>query len=115
MLGLTGDENVYGLITQGYPVVWTIPEEGTGYDGVFVLILKGTKKLELAKKVIDALGSPEVSKVMGQIGCVAPRPSESALYGKNVPKYINNLDLVWAADNKNRWNEIWKMKFRQGQ
>ncbi len=115
MLGLTGDENVYGLIAQGYPVAWTIPKEGTGYDGIFAFILKGTKKLELAEKVIDALGSSEVSQVMGQIGCVTPRPSESTLYGKGVPKYIDNLDLVWAAENRAKWNDVWKTRFREGQ
>lgn len=115
MLGLTGDENVYGLIAQGYPVTWTIPREGTGYDGIFAFILKGTKKLDLAKKVIDALGSSEVSQVMGQIGCVTPRPSESTLYGKSVPKYIDNVDLVWAAENRAKWNDIWKTRFREGQ
>ena len=72
------------------------------------------QKMALCKKVIDALGSPEVSQVMGQIGCVTPRPSESTLYGKKVPKYINNLDLIWAADNKARWNDTWKTKFREG-
>ena len=115
MLGLTGDENVYGLIAQGYPVAWTIPKEGTGYDGIFAFILKGTKKLELAEKVIDTLGSSEVSQVMGQIGCVTPRPSESTLYGKGVPKYIDNLDLVWAAENRAKWNDVWKTRFREGQ
>jgi iron(III) transport system substrate-binding protein len=115
MLGITGDENVYGLIAQGYPVVWTIPEEGTGYDSTVAFILKGTKKLDLCKKVIDFLGSPESSKLMGQIGQVSPRNAVSSLHGTKTPKYIDNLDLVWANDNKARWNEIWKTRFREGQ
>ena len=57
MLGLTSDENVKKRIDDGYPLIWSIPKEGTGYDGTFALIFKGTKKLAACKKIIDLLGA----------------------------------------------------------
>jgi len=111
MLGLTSDENVKKRIDDGYPLIWTIPEEGTGYDGTFALIFKGTKKLDTAKKVIDVLGTPEFSGLMAGIGYVTPRPAPNALYGKTLPKYIK-LDLGKAADDLPKNNDIWKQKFR---
>jgi len=111
MLGLTSDENVRKRLDDGYPLIWTIPKEGTGYDGTFALILKGTKKLDVCKKIIDVLGTPEFSELMAAIGYVTPRPAPNALYGKTLPKYIK-LDLAKAADDKAKNNEIWKQKLR---
>ncbi len=111
MLGLTSDENVKKRIDDGYPLIWSIPREGTGYDGTFALIFKGTKKLAACKKVIDLLGGQEFSDLMAAIGYVTPRPAPNALYGKSLPKYIK-LDLGKAADDKPKNNDIWKQKLR---
>ena len=111
MLGLTSDENVKKRIDDGYPLIWSIPKEGTGYDGTFALIFKGTKKLAACKKIIDLLGGQEFSDLMAAIGYATPRPAPNALYGKNLPKYIK-LDLGKAADDKAKNNDIWKQKLR---
>ena len=111
MLGLTSDENVKKRLDDGYPLLWSIPKEGTGYDGTFAMILKGTKKLDACKKIIDLLGTPEFSELMAAIGYVTPRPAPNALYGKTLPKYIK-LDLGKASDDKAKNNDIWKQKLR---
>ncbi len=111
MLGITSDENVKKRLDDGYPLFWSIPKEGTGYDGTFALIFKGTKKLAACKKVIDVLGTPEFSELMADIGYVTPRPAPNKLYGKTLPKYIK-LDLGKAADDKPKNNDIWKQKLR---
>ena len=110
-LGITSDENVKKRIDDGYPLIWTIPKEGTGYDGVSALIFKGTKKLDACKKIIDLLGTPEFSELMADIGYVTPRPAPNKLYGKDLPKYIK-LDLGKASDDKAKNNDIWKQKLR---
>lgn len=111
MLGLTSDENVKKRLDDGYPLLWSIPKEGTGYDGTFALILKGTKKLEACRKIIDLLGGQEFSNLMAEIGYVTPRPAQNKLYGKMLPKYIK-LDLGKAAEDKDKNNDLWKRKLR---
>ncbi len=111
MLGLTSDENVKKRLDDGYPLYWSVPAEGTGYDGTFALTLKGTKKMAAAKKIIDLLGTPEFSALMAEIGYMTPRPAANALYGKTLPKYIK-LDLGKAAEDKAKNNDIWKQKLR---
>ena len=110
-LGITSDENVKKRLDDGYPLIWSIPEEGTGYDGTFALIFKGTKKLDTCKKVIDVMGTQEFSDLMAGIGYLTPRPAPNALYGQTLPKYIK-LDLGKAADDKPKNNDIWKQKLR---
>jgi iron(III) transport system substrate-binding protein len=111
MLGLTSDENVKKRLNDGYPLLWSIPEEGTGYDGTFALILNGTKKLDAVKKVIDVLGTPEFSTLMAEIGYITPRPAPNALYGNTLPRYIK-IDLAKAAEDRPKNNDIWKSKLR---
>src|SRR5574341_1042330 len=45
MLGLASDENVPQRLQQGFPIYWTAPKEGLGYEGNIVTIVKGTKQL----------------------------------------------------------------------
>jgi iron(III) transport system substrate-binding protein len=111
MLGLTSDENVKKRLDDGYPLLWLVPAEGTGYDGTFALILKGTKKLDVCKKIVDLLGGQEFSNLMAEIGYVTPHPAPNKLYGQTLPKYIK-LDLGKAADEKSKNNDIWKQKLR---
>ena len=111
MLGITSDENVKARIDQGYPLLWSIPKEGTGYDGTFSLILKGTKNLDTCKKVIDFMGTQDMSNLLAGIGYVTPRPAPNQLYGKTMPKLIN-IDLGKAAEDRPKNNDIWKGKFR---
>lgn len=111
MLGITSDENVKARLDQGYPLLWSIPKEGTGYDGTFALILKGAKNLENCKKVIDFMGSQDVSDLLAGIGYLTPRPAPNKLYGKTPPKYIA-IDLGKAAEDRPKNNEYWKTKFR---
>jgi len=112
ILGIAGDESVKSLLDQGYPLLWGVPQEGTGYQGLTVFILKGTKKLESCKKVIDIMGSQEFSDMMALTGYSTPRPAATnPLWGKRSPKYID-IDIGEAAENKPRWVEMWKEKFR---
>jgi iron(III) transport system substrate-binding protein len=111
MLGLTSDENVKKRLDDGYPLLWLVPAEGTGYDGTFALILKGTKKLAACKQIVDLLGGQEFSNLMAEIGYVTPRPAPNKLYGQTLPKYIK-LDLGKASDDKQMNNDIWKQKLR---
>jgi iron(III) transport system substrate-binding protein len=111
LLGIGADENVLKRISDGYPLQWTVPAEGIGYEGNYCTILKGTKKLELAKKVMDYLGSEEISAFLGKMGYIPPRPgSISALYGEVQPKFIE-LDHEWAVKNKRRIVKQWKGTF----
>jgi iron(III) transport system substrate-binding protein len=111
LLALTSDENVLKRIQEGYPIVWTIPAEGIGYEGNYCTIFKGTKKLALCKKVIDYMGTKDCSEFIASMGYFPPRPGiPSALYGAEKPKFIK-LNHAWAVANKKRVVKTWKSKF----
>ena len=110
LLGLTSDENVPRLIKEGYPLLWTIPREGVGAEGNMVLIVKGTKQLKAAKKIVNFMGTEKFQRHFAKYGyLVARKGIPSALY-KSKPKFIE-YDYEWAADNRDRILKIWKGKF----
>jgi iron(III) transport system substrate-binding protein len=111
LLGVGADENVLKRINDGYPLAWTIPVEGTGYEGNYCTILKGTEKLALSQKVMDYLGSVDASQFLASMGYIPPRPGiSSALYGAAKPNFIK-LDHAWAVKNKKNVVKMWKSKF----
>ena len=98
-------------IQEGYPIVWTIPIEGIGYEGNYTVILKGTKKLEACRKIMDWFGTQEFSEFLASYGYFPPRGGiASALYGAAKPTYID-LDHNWAVANRRRIITTWKSKF----
>lgn len=111
LLGITADENVLNRIQKGYPLQWTIPVEGIGYEGNYTVILKGTKKLELSKKIMDYFGTQKFSEFLASFGYFPPRPGiASALYGAAKPTYIK-LDHGWAVKNRGKIIKTWKSRF----
>jgi len=94
-------------------LIWSVPREGTGYDGIFAFIFKGTKKLDLAKKIIDSLGGQSFNDLVAGIGYITPRPAKNLLFGVTPPKFIP-IDFEYVIDKKAEWNEIWKAKMREG-
>lgn len=111
MLGISSDEMVLPRIKEGYPLVWAVPKEGTGYGGGTALILKGTEKVYTAQKIIDFLGTTKFLAFWSDLaGYVTKDPTViPALYG-GIPKYIPNIDLGWAFDSKDRLSDEWKEK-----
>lgn len=109
-LGITSDEKVKMSIEQGYPIIWTVPAEGVGYEGDPIAILKGTDKLETCKKIINHMGTPKFQKWLSQFSYVNARGYPSGLYGKEKPKLIK-IDHAWALENSERIVNQWKDKF----
>jgi iron(III) transport system substrate-binding protein len=111
LLGLSSDENVLKRINDGYPLVWVIPVEGIGYESPYYAIAKGTKKIDLCKKVMDYLGTEDAARFVALTGTTPSRSGiPSALYGAAKPKYIK-LDHAWAVENKKKIVKTWKRKF----
>ena len=113
MLGIAYSVGALDRAKKGYPIYVTVPREGTGYGPAPSFILKGTKKAETTKRIIDLLGSPEGCKLMAELGGyetkdpVATPNIAKELFGGRI-KYIPNLDIEWAYENKKRLIKEWK-------
>ncbi len=109
ILGLTSDEKVPQRLQQGFPILWTAPKEGLGYEGNIVAIVKGTKQLQAAQKVVDFAGTEKFQRWLAQFGYLTAREEPNPMY-KSKPKLVD-YSYEWAADNHERIIETWKTKF----
>jgi iron(III) transport system substrate-binding protein len=109
MVGIGSNNEVLKRMQQGYPIMWVVPKEGIGFDGVLTFILKGTKKLYTCQKIVDLLGTKEISKLFSSYGgYVTKDPTVADPLFKGIPKYIKNINLEWAITNKRRLTKEWK-------
>lgn len=119
MLAVGDNVSVLNRLKEGYPIELIGPKEGQAGDASYAAILKGTNKLSTCQKLIDFLGTKEFCRFFGQLVSVATKDPTVGLplyqgrpeYPEGKPIYIQNLDLTWAAENRNRLVEEWKARF----
>jgi iron(III) transport system substrate-binding protein len=87
MLGITSDEKVPQRLQQGFPIYWSAPKEGIGYEGNVLTIVKGTKQLEAAKRVVDFAGTEKFQRWVAQYGYLSARDAPNPMYPTK-PKFI---------------------------
>ena len=100
--------------TKGAPLDVIIPAEGTGWEMEAVGIVKGTKKLELAKKVADWAATKGANELYSKTYAVVAMPGV-VNYPPNYPadaekKMIKN-NFVWMAENRTRILAEWSKRY----
>jgi iron(III) transport system substrate-binding protein len=100
--------------TKGAPLEVIIPSEGTGWEMEATGIVKGTKNLELAKKVADWGATKEANELYGKTYAVVAYPG-AAKYPPNYPaqaeeRMIKN-NFVWMAENRDRILKEWSKRY----
>ena len=110
-VGISWDQAVYGRVEKGFPIEGIIPSEGTAFDLESVAILKGTKNLAGAKKLVDWLGSKEGQT---QIGLLRSKVTRPGVPGKVlVEAKLIKYDALWAGENKKRIMSEWVRRFQK--
>jgi iron(III) transport system substrate-binding protein len=109
LLGIASDEKVPQRLQQGFPIYWSVPKEGIGFEGNLIAIVKGTRNLEAAKKLVNFAGTEKFQRWFAQFGYLTARDLPSPLYPTK-PKFAG-YSYEWAADNQARVIDTWKSKF----
>src|SRR6266508_6022916 len=100
--------------TKGAPIDVIIPTEGTGWEMEAVGIVKGTKKLDVAKKIADWATTKGANELYSKTYAVVAMPGV-VNYPPNYPaeaekKMIKN-DFVWMAENRDRILAEWSKRY----
>lgn len=100
--------------TKGAPLEVIIPSEGTGWEMEATGIVKGTKNLELAKKVADWGATKEANELYGKTYAVVAYPG-AAKYPPNYPAHAEERmiknDFNWMAENRERILKEWAKRY----
>jgi len=100
--------------TKGAPLDVIVPAEGTGWEMEATAIVKGTKNLELAKKVADWGATKAANELYSKTYAVVAYPG-AGTYPPNYPKeaeqrLIKN-DFAWMAENRDRILKEWSKRY----
>lgn len=99
---------------KGAPLDIIIPSEGIGWDLEASAIVKGTKNLAAAKKLIDWSISKEANRMYNKYYAVVGYPGVAEAV-KNYPASVNEKmidnDFAWAADNRKRILSEWSKRY----
>jgi iron(III) transport system substrate-binding protein len=106
------------LKSKGAPIEVVLMKEGGGWDMDTAAILKGTKNLDAAKRLMDWAASRKANelyaKFVSQVaieGIVADKPG----YPEGVAKSMIKNDLDWAAANRDRILAEWTKRYSKPQ
>jgi iron(III) transport system substrate-binding protein len=113
-IGISFDYRVATEKTKGAPVEVIFPSEGLGWDMEASAIIKGTKKLEAAKTLLDWSVSKKAMEMYNTGYAIVAMPGVAKPV-ENLPadleaKLINN-DFGWAASNRDAILKEWQGRY----
>ena len=100
--------------TKGAPIEVVIPKEGVGWEVEATAIVKGTKNLEVAKKVADWGTTKAANELYAKTYAIVALPGVQNLPANYPPSaegaMIKN-DLAWMAENRERILAEWSKRY----
>lgn len=101
--------------SQGAPLELILPKEGAGWDMEATGIVKGTKNLELAKKVADWGASKGASELYSKYYALVADPTVKNLptnYPPTAEQAMVKNDFAWMAENRDRILAEWSKRYK---
>ena len=99
---------------DGAPIDIVLPSEGLGWDMEASAIIKGTTKMEAAKKLIDWSISPQANQEYAKGYAIVARPGIAAkleFIDGDVEAMLMKNDFAWAAANRDRILAEWSKRY----
>ena len=99
---------------DGAPIDIVLPSEGLGWDMEASAIIKGTSKLEAAKKLIDWSISPQANQEYAKGYAIVARPGiapKLEFIEGDVEAMLMKNDFAWAAANRDRILAEWSKRY----
>ena len=102
------------LMAKGAPIVIVLPSEGVGWEMEASMIMKGTKKLAAAKKLMDFAISKKANVMYNAAYAVVALPGVAKPV-KHMPagllKAMIKNDFEFAANNRKRILKEWQKRY----
>ncbi|MBX7146122.1 MAG: putative 2-aminoethylphosphonate ABC transporter substrate-binding protein [Alphaproteobacteria bacterium] len=101
---------------KGAPLDIILPKEGLGWEMEGAAIMKGTKKLEMAKRLLDFAASKKANELYSHGYSVVAYPGikpQIPGYPEGEEELLIKNDLLWAAENHDRIVEEWEKRYGQ--
>lgn len=113
-IGLSFEVRGARLKQDGAPIDIILPDEGLGWDMQTFGIIKGTDKLDAAKRLADWAASEKAMKMYGSVRSITAMPGTAAPI-EHLPENISDLiieqDFSWSAKERNNILDEWENRY----
>jgi len=113
-IGISFEYRAMATKKSGAPVDIVFPSEGLGWDLEASGIIKGTKKLDAAKKLMDWLATPDAMKLFADNFAVVAMPGMSKqleFIPADYEKRLIKNDFAWEAKNRDKILQEWTKRY----
>jgi iron(III) transport system substrate-binding protein len=113
-IGISFEYRANNTKQDGAPIDIVLPSEGLGWDMEASAIIKGTPKLEAAKKLIDWSISPQANEQYAKGYAIVARPGiapKLEFIEGDVESMLIKNDFAWAATNRDRILAEWSKRY----
>lgn len=114
VVGIGFDMRAASEKTKGAPIDIILFKNGMGWEMEASAIVKGTKNLEAAKKLMDWAASKKANELYSKYFAVVAHPEINNVppnYPTNVKDMMIKNDLVWSAKNLQRVTAEWTKRY----
>lgn len=116
-IGISFEYRAHQVAQSGAPIELIFPKEGLGWDIEASSIMKGTKNLEAAKKLVDWTATKEANEMYANWWAIVAYPGVAKKLD-GIPdgyqKLLVKNDFNWSAKNRERilteWNNRYNAK-----
>lgn len=110
-IGISSASFAHNLMKRRAPIEVILPVGGIGWEMEAAAIIKGTAKLNAAKKLLDWVSSDSVATLGAKFSGITARPEFMTAEGKLAYDLMIPNDLSWAAENRKQLIQQWRNKY----
>jgi iron(III) transport system substrate-binding protein len=114
MIGIALDMRGAVEKTKGAPIDVVLPSEGAGWEMEATAIVKGTKNMAAAQKLVDWSVSKKANEIYGKYYAIVAMPGINAAppnYPAGAEKAMIKNDLGWMAKERERILAEWTKRY----
>jgi iron(III) transport system substrate-binding protein len=114
VVGISFDFRGNDVKQKGAPIELVFPKEGLGWDIEASAIMKNTKKMDAAKKLMDWVATREANEAYSKNFAIVSHPDVKPVLA-NIPtdlerRLVKN-DFAWAAKNRDKILAEWQTRY----
>jgi len=112
--GLSFDMRAVTLRNQGAPIDIAVPTDGVGYDLEATAIVRGTRNLDAARRLVDWTVSKEANELYGRFFALVAHPDVTPTVANYPPGFAERLvqmDFARLAAERDRILAEWTRRF----
>ena len=113
-LGISAETSAADAVAKGAPIEGLLMKEGGGWEMDTAAILRGTKKPEAARRLMDFAASRKANELYASFVSQVAMPgiaSHIPDYPAGVAKSMIKNDFAWASANRTRILEEWARRY----